>query len=344
MGFRGVLGRWLLGGQVDFTDYTDFRLQEGLVKTLADDEPATQAVENAVMFVAQTAARCAVTVGGNLGDAWKGIVRPGRFMAVLMRDLMMHGNAVFEIEDPPDLKRVSCFEVYGKRSIRYRVTHAYPDGEMVRNLPSDAVCHILINSHRDSPWMGCSPFEKSMIHWAQEDRLIDQARLPSKRYISSPTPETSAVANETDHNQQRSALTANANEAGTEFVFSSGPRDVDQAIKHVDLTFSPSREAVELRGQLINEVWEAIGVPPAMLSESAPGMTVKDLRAGWIDGWLQSVMDSVGEQLSKSLEAEIVIDTGPAKVPQVRDQARIVTELVNAGVPLDEAKQIAGIG
>lgn len=339
MGFGGLLDR--LFGR-DFSDYTDLRTQEGFYRTLDDFEPATQTIENAVMMVAQTASRCAVTVEGNLGDVWRDIVRPGRFLAILMRDLMVFGNAVYEIEDPPALKRVSDYELYGKRMLRYRITHAYPDGQTVRNLPAEAVCHVLINPHRDSPWEGNSPFDKCRLHWAVEQGYEDQARLTSKRYIASPTPETDPQSSDTDYVSSNQKLAEQANEPGTSFVFSQTSRNQDMKIQHVDLTFSPTAPGVEMRRDLILEVWEAISYPPILRAEAPPGQAEKDSRAAWIDGWLQSTMDNVAEQLSASLECEIAIDTTPCRVPQVHDQSKIVNELVLAGVPLDEAKNIAG--
>ena len=55
------------------------------------------------------------------------------------------------------------------------------------------------------------------------------------------------------------------------------------------------------------------------------------------------MMDNVGEQLSQALETSIRFDLSPAKVPQVAEQAKIVSELVGAGVDLDESKTIAGL-
>ena len=260
-----------------------------------------------------------------------------------MRDLMIHGNAVFEIEDPPDLRRVAEYELYGKRSIRYRLTHAYPDGQTVRNLPAEAVCHVMVNPHRDRPWDGCSPFSNCELHWAVESAYFDQARLASKRYIASPSPETNAQGTDADKDAQRTALVANANAPGTEFVFSQTQRGTDQRIQHVDLTFNPTQPGIEMRRDLIDEVWEAVSYPKILRAEAPPGVAAVNARASWIDGWLQSTMSSVAEQLSMALFCDVMIDTAPCKVPQVGDQAVAIKTLVEAGVPVEEAKVYAGV-
>ena len=58
---------------------------------------------------------------------------------------MKDGNYVAEITDPAGLARAADWEVYGKRSTRYRITHAYPDGDTVRSLPADGIAHVKIN-------------------------------------------------------------------------------------------------------------------------------------------------------------------------------------------------------
>ena len=175
MGFRNTLATWLMGD-----NYTEMALHEGHVRTLFDDR-VVQACENATRLTAYTASRCNIAVNGDLGNVWRDIVRPGRFTQVLVHDLLKTGNYVAEITDPPALRRVSSFEVYGKRSIRYRLTHAYPDGETVRNLPQDAVCHVMVNEDRERPWIGSSTFEGMELLAAIEWGLLDLAGLRNKR-------------------------------------------------------------------------------------------------------------------------------------------------------------------
>ena len=87
----------------------------------------------------------------------------------------------------------------------------------------------------------------------------------------------------------------------------------------------------------------AWGFPQRFEARPWPGQAYKTALSEWIDGHLQPMMDSVGEQLSAALESDIRFDLSPAKVPQVQDQAKIVGELVGAQVPMDEAKRIAGL-
>ncbi|MYA69252.1 hypothetical protein F4Y19_03985 [Candidatus Poribacteria bacterium] len=338
MGFRNALGSWLLSG-LDFTDYTDMRLKHSEALAAIDsDLSITQAIENAIMLVSSTAARCKVTASGTLGDVWQPIVGQRRFLRVLARDLMKDGNFVAEITDPAGLARAADWEVYGKRSTRYRITHAYPDGDTVRSLPADGIAHVKINVDKKSPWVGNPPWGKS-IAVQVERRLLEQASMLSKKWFSTPP--------DPDQQGDRPSYLMQLGEAlrqpGHSAIECKGPRGADQKVQIADDFFMPDQFAVELRSNLISEIWESISYPPGLRSDAAPGQSTKDLRAQWVDGWLQSLMDSVAEQLSTALACDISIDTTPAKVPQVADQAKIVSEMVTAGVPLDEAKQIAGL-
>ena len=340
MGFRSALTGWLLDDMP--ASYTDLALHQGVVRTLFDDH-TVQACENATRLTAYTASRCIVTVGGDLGHVWSNIVQPGRFMQVLVRDLLKTGNAVFEITDPPGLRRVSSFEMYGKRSIRYRLTNSYPDGQTVRNLPQDAVCHVMVNEDRDQPWIGRSPFDGLELLAAVEHGLLDLAGLRNKRVIASPTPATNPAAATGQQDHQHDMVGEIFSRSGTEVMFMQTSRGGMDTLKSVDLNFAPDQYAVELRRDLISQIYECVGIPPTLRGEAVPGQAYKTALSEWIDGHLQPMMDSVGEQLSAALESDIRFDLSPAKVPQVQDQAKIVGELVGAQVPMDEAKRIAGL-
>ena len=341
MGLRDLLRGWFQGaGSPDFSDHP--RLQ--FLQDDFDLHAVTQTMENVVQHVASVASRCAVTVEGDLGDAWRPIVRPGRFMAILMRDLIECGNYVAEIQMPPGLRRASYFDIYGKSIHRYRLTFAEPHGQTVKKVPPDSVCHVKINNtHRDTPYEGTSPFSRSSLHRIIEDRYRKQGLLQSKRYLTSPTPETNAQATDVDRDAQRTDLVNRANEPGTEIVFSKTSRDQDMKIQSVDLTFSPTQPGLEMRRDLVDEIWDSISYPKILRAEAPPGEAFLDARAAWIDGWLQSQMSSVAEQLSKQLECDISIDTSPAKVPQVSKQAEVVKTLVEAGLNVADAMKIAGL-
>lgn len=342
MGFGNILNLFRSSGQADApADYTDARLRDGLIRASQDTEPV-QAVSNAVMLVAQAAARCTVTCFGDIGSAWQPIVSQGRFISTLMRDLMLYGNAVYEITDPPDLMRAGSFEVYGKKTLRYRLTHPYPDGQTTKNLVRDAVCHVLINANRDQPWLGRSPFENSILA-PVERGLIEQALMVSKRILTMPGPEVNPETRHADRDAYTAQLAESLKTQGYMLVQSKNARGTDTPVSVVTLRMEPDQQALALRENLVREIWEAIGYPPILRADTPPGQAEKDARAAWIDGWLASTMDSVAEQLSEALACDVKIDTTPAKVPQIQDQSKIVAELAGAGIPLDEAKRVAGL-
>ena len=272
-------------------NYTEMALHEGHVRTLFDDR-VVQACENATRLTAYTASRCNIAVNGDLGNVWRDIVRPGRFTQVLVHDLLKTGNYVAEITDPPALRRVSSFEVYGKRSIRYRLTHAYPDGETVRNLPQDAVCHVMVNEDRERPWIGSSPFKGMELLAAIEWGLLDLAGLRNKRVIASPTPATNPEAPTGQQDRQHDMVGEIFSRSGTEVMFMQTSRGGMDTLKSVDLKFAPDQYAVELRRDLIAQIYECVGIPPTLRGEAVPGQAYKTALSEWIDGHLQPMMDS----------------------------------------------------
>ena len=191
-------------------------------------------------------------------------------MATMMRDLMLHGNAVFEISDPPDLIRAAAWEVYGKRSIRYRLTHVYPDGQTDRNLPQAAVCHVLVNANRDMPWMGRSPFESSILA-PVERSMLEQALLVSKRILSLPGPDVKPETQHADREGYKSELEQGLKQQGYTLVQSKTVRGTDQPVHVITLRLEPDQHALELRSQLVQEIYESIGYPAILRSEAPPG-------------------------------------------------------------------------
>ena len=51
MGFANILSTWWRGQADTVTDYTDARLQQGLVRAELDNSDPIQAIQNAVMMV-----------------------------------------------------------------------------------------------------------------------------------------------------------------------------------------------------------------------------------------------------------------------------------------------------
>ena len=339
MGFGNLLKRWWPGDESE-GNYTDRILAADYHAVLG--KPMVMAIDNATRLAALTASRCAIDLSGDLADAWRPIVRPGRFVALMVEDLLRHGNAVYEITSQPALLRVSDFDVHGKRRIRYRISHSMPDGTTEKTVLGEAVLHVKINEDRVRPWLGRSPFEGTTLLATIEAGLLDYARIKNKRIVAAPTPAT---------NMEGKSDAANANEllgnvfsrAGTEVFSMQTTRGSMDTLKSTDLIFAPDPAAIELRDKLVAEVYESIGIPPTLRGDAVPGQAYKTSLAAWIDGFLQPLADSIAEQMTAALEVDVRIDMSKAKIAQVGDQSRVVADLVKAGVTLDEAKTIAGL-
>ena len=349
--FEGLLNRFRDGGGHgdgfyydlhDYNDYTDLRLKENYRHTVQDRQ-LIQSVDNAVRMASLTASRCSISIEGALGPMWAKIVRPGRFMGLLIEDLLRYGNAVYEITADPGLRRASDFAIQGKRSIRYRIEHIMPDGATARTVSADEILHVKINEDRREQWRGRSPFEGTYLLAAVERGLRDYAKIRNKRIITSPLPQTNPDGTTGDQIRDNTQMAELFSRPGTEVMFMQNARGAMDGLKVSDLRFEPDKGALDLRESLIDEVWAAIGVPRTLRGDAVPGQAYKTALASWIDGFLQPLADSIAEQITTSLEVDVKIDLTPAKVAQVADQAKIVADLHKAGVPLPEAKTIAGL-
>ncbi len=115
-----------------------------------------------------------------------------------------------------------------------------------------------------------------------------------------------------------------------------------QQVNHTDVDFDPSPSAVALRADLVAQAWEACGITAAMRSGSS-GQGRRAAFSEWTDSWLRPFAAVVSEQMAHALEVNVDLDVTTSKVPAVEDQARIVAMLAKAGVPVEEAKGIAGL-
>ena len=201
----------------------------------------------------------------------------------------------------------------------------------------------MANENRERQWEGRIPFEGVELLAEVERRFLEQTAVTSKKLLSLPGPEVTPETSPGDQGRYSTQLADGLREPGFTLLQSKTYRGTDQPVQVTDLRLAPDQNAIELRRDLITQIYECVGIPPALRGDAVPGQSYKTGLAEWIDGHLQPMMDSIAEQLADSLESDIQFDLSPAKVPKVQDQAKIVAELVGANVPLAEAKQIAGL-
>ena len=341
MAIKGLLKRWWRPERPEVRDYPSQHLAADYDAIYGHDE-LLQAQHNAITLVEAAAAKATINLAGGFADVWESPLTA--VMGDLIRDVLRYGDAVFEIaEAPPMLKRVADFHVEGQRVIRYRIDLNVPNGTISKTLPADAVLHAHIGSTRAKPYMGESPF-KNALYKAVDMGLLDYASLRNKRLLTLPTPHFEREAGPQDQAASGIQVTERLNRPGTEGFYNQTYRGTPQAVQVSDLKFAPETAAVELRRDIIAEVYGAVGLPRVLWqAEAPPGMAFIEAHAAWVDGWLDPFLHGLASQISAALETHVSFDVAPAKISQVRHQAETVKTLTEAGMKLDEAKQIAGL-
>ena len=341
MAIKGLLKRLWGPERPEAHDYPSMHLAADY-DSLYGQSMLMQATFNACTFVEAAASKARLTMTGGFADVWQGPLM--QVSSALVRDVLMHGNAVFAIEDaPPMLKRAGAFHVEGQRRFRYRLDLNVPNGTISKTVPADAVLHTHINATRDKPWLGESPFRNTLIK-AVDMGLLDFASLRNKRLLTLPTPHFNPEGGPSDQQAAGMQMAAQLNRPGVEAFYNQTSRDQAMPVATTDLRFDPATSAVELRRDLVAEMYGAVALPRVLWqAEAPPGMAYIEAMAAWIDGWLEPFLNGLAMQISKALEVTVSFDVAPVRISQVRHQADTLKTLTEAGVPLDEAKEIAGL-
>ena len=343
--FRGVL----TAKDTEDRAYTDMMLESSF-RSVTVGRHVANAIQSATNLASLTMSRGAVTLEGPMADYWEPALTHG-FLYTACRDLFLTGNHVSGIQEDEDgngiLQRASTFEMRGKkRPYRYRVEYNAPDGSVSKSLPESGVVHLRIGTEQDKPWIGVSPFDQQMILPNVEKGLLEYSRFPYSRMIpwNRYQDDDTGERNTTDQDRiGREMDEGMGSKSGVYALPNRGARGRPEALDHSDFRFQPDRYAVTLRKNLVDECFEAIGVPVLLRSEGAPGQTVRQEFGRWVDGYLQPLATIVAEELSVALETKVTWDMSPARVPLVTDQSVTVKNLVGAEMPLERALEIAGL-
>lgn len=341
MAFTDTIKRWFQPLEGSASGYTNIMQDAQLARAaggLGGGLGLVQTAENAIRLAALTMSRGSVEAS----EPWN-MVLTRSFVYQLATDLFRCGNAVYAIDvDPAALERAGMWEIHGVRSIRYRLTLQRPDGDIVRRSPAAGVVHVRIGTTAGRPWDGLPPVDVSLLR-RLEAGLMDLAAIRNKRVVSMPVPATNPDGSKGDVAAQEAEMGARFARPGTDFLGSMTHRgNMDKPVQSMDLRFDPASSAVELRRDLVGQVWDSMGVPEAMRSGSS-SQAYRAAFGAWVDAWLQPMADVIGEQISAALETPVRIQLQPAKVPSVVDQAVLVKQLTAAGETLENAKRIAGL-
>ena len=370
MAIRNTIGRWLGVGNppggleeraANGQGFTDLALDAMTAVAFSDALYGhTQAMLDASRRCARAVSRGKLEVDGTMKEWVEGALKPS-VVADIIEDVVKDGNYVAEIDLDRGLVRPAKHEVQGASEDpakwRYVLEFNTPTGKTRRRtLQAAAVVHVMVNQDPEKPWCGRSFFEQLKGARYLEDRMKELAQLPVQRFITVPgvlssNPDgkrRSRGAYSEDPNEEKVSIDMpkpQLKQGGIIRVRNTGSRGGPEPIPEKTLGPAPTQYAVELRRQFIDETYEAVGYPPALRAESAPGQNVQAAYAAWVDAFLTPLADDVAMQLSGALDASLRFDLSQVRLSSRVEDARIFKLLAGAqgGLQSAAALKLAGL-
>ena len=278
-----------------------------------------------------------------IGPAW---------LAEVGRDLARQGQAVYLVDVAGDgrtrLSRAYTTDVWGDvdpASWWYRLTVCGPRTTETITAPAARMVHIRYATERHSPHRGITPLQFASLTGSLaaslERSLGYEAAGAVARLI--PLPE--------GHQDPAELLTAIKDAKGRTVLPESTQGGYGDTSGKPARDWSPQRlgadppaPLISLRGAVEDSVLACYGIPsPLGPSGRTDGTAMRESSRRFWNLTVRPLLAIVSEELSRALERPIRITHGQAAgATDVAARARAVHVLQQAGVPLDDAMQLAG--
>ena len=234
----------------------------------------------------------------------------------------------------------------------YRVTQSGPSFTETRQLPASEVLHVRYAWAPEQPWRGASPaaFASNGAGLAGgiDTTLAGESLGPSGYVMAAADLAADAEDDDADPFTTmrgelaalRGGLTiAPTNRDGLGIGKDAAPRSDYEAKR---FGFSPPEELTALRRQALVDALGCYGIPGPLLDERAAAAAYREgartLREGTLPALAALIAEQVGEAIGQP-DLRFVFPT----ISDIGVRARAVGGLVQAGVPLAEAREIVGL-
>ena len=316
----------------------------GLEATVAGDTSSvlrTSALETASGMWARALA--AATVTGDRGALTR------RVRHMIGRGLIRSGEALFVIDVDDGQVRLlpaSAFEV--QEGWRYRAEVPQPPGKAAsRTYARDAVVHFMWNVDPLQPWAATSPLGSASygakLAANTEAKLAEETGAPSALLLPVPTDggDTSLDSLRNDiRNARGKAVVVEGTAAGWEDE-KKGTRHDWKAERLGPMIPEQLRL---LYGDTLASVMEACGIPAALGISDADGTSQRESYRRWIMASVEPVAELLAEEASEKLDSEVAFDFSGLWAHDIVGRATALGKLTDAGIPLVEARRLAGLG
>ena len=274
------------------------------------------------------------------------------FLADYAQRMVLYGNAVYMIDVDFGLALIpaSGFKVRGSyqpSSWTYQLTLPRPTGEPAKRLvPAAGVVHVLSGATSSSPWRGRSPLERAGLTAGQlaniEKSLGLDSSVPTGGILPQPDAATPMAVKQaqTALSQGKGGLTlVETTAAGWGQGQTAAPRQDWEQKRFGPMPPAPN---IALRDSASNAVLAALGASTKLWN--GDGASMRESYRLLVANTAQSLAALLEREIGVKLEVPVAFDLSPAGSLDPRGLGRAVGSLVAAGMPLDEAKGIAGLG
>ena len=344
------LGRWWRRRETrnaEATDYTSLRLATQWTAVSGAQRQAVAAVSACEIRWASAAAQFSVEPAN-------------RALAPLTADalylvgaaLARNGEAVFliEVDDSVRLLPVSDFDVHGgadPRGWQYRVSIPGPSTTITRTVGADSVAHFKWDRDPARPWRGRAPLSQASdtvrAICGVERAIGDESSQAHVRLLAPPSQATEPfgpIPSATEEQHKRVEDKFNRHLAGSR---AASVIMMPGQIEPHRLGAEYAGSTAAIREGLERSIFACYGVPPVLCDPRAPGASYREGWRSFRISTLAALASTIEAEVRAKLDDSATVSTAPLAASDVASQARALRSMTESGVPLDEARRLAGL-
>ena len=281
------------------------------------------------------------------------------FLATVARSLIRRGEYLALLEVTParglELMTAGGWDVRGgpaEDGWWYRCDLSGPSGTVSRTVPAAQVLHVRYAVDTARPWRGLSPLEwagsTGTLAGNLELRLGEEAGSPVGAYLALPRADGTDPDDESD---PLADIRADIRAAGgsqvlvetTAAAFGEG-RGAAPTTDWKPNRFgaNPGPVLDLLRTNVGMAILSACGVPVSLATD-ADGTSQRESWRRFVHGPVAALAAIVGGELGRKLDTPVSFTFGSLYASDLTGRAAALGRLVKAQIPLDQAREIAGL-
>ena len=269
---------------------------------------------------------------------------PGVLEAIGRR-LLLHGEAVFEIEVDDDAVRLveaASWEIEERGQWLYRADFATPEGTYTRALTADRILHPRIGAISKRPWQGQSPIPSSTAKLAAvlETKLTQEVGGPVGNVL--PLPHKGSVTQLQADIEKLAGRTVLVE--STAFDWGGGKEGApkgDWQTRRIGA--DPPESMIGLRKDVQASILAACGCPGSLLERSDGTLAREEMRR-FLHSTISPVARVVADEMAVKLDTPgLAFDFSALFASDLSGRARAFQSMVGGGMDVGKAAALAGL-